>query len=123
MNFGLVFEIIFGIVPAVFVLIVIFAAIKANKNQKKTKNNEEFKDIYEKIERETKSLDNPNLTDKEIEEELTRRFNAMSQNKNSSPNPSSSHDNTCLDNSCDGCGGNDVYNQIYGKRKKNKLKK
>ncbi len=130
----LVFEIIFSLIPVCFVIFLIMTAIKNSKKQSNNSKNESFDDIFKKIEMETKKFDEEDRgevlekvqrptqkydSDKELEEELTRRFQAL-ENKT---NTTQSHDETCQENSCDGCGSQDVYAQVYGKRKKNKLKK
>jgi len=119
---GFIFNILFGFVPVIIVgsILVTIAILNAKKN-KENLNNDEFKDIYDKIERETKELDKEILTDEDIEKELVRRYNSLS-NQTNVVATESQHDETCHEDSCDGCGSQDVYDQVYGKRKKNKLK-
>ncbi len=119
----IIFDILFTIVPVVIIITFVVFAIKSAKTNKRIRNSDEFKEIFDKIERENKQLNNEDLTDEEIEEELVKRFNAYSPEKNNNIPSQPNHDDTCNEKACDGCGAEDVYAQVYGKRKKNKLKK
>lgn len=120
-----VFDILFTIVPVVIIITVVAMVMAARtaKSNKQSKENDDFKEIYDKIEKESKQLDNDNLTDEEIEEELVKRFNSYSIDNKETTSSQANHDDSCNEKSCDGCGADDVYAQVYGKRKQNKLKK
>lgn len=115
-----IFDILFSIVPIFIIIFVIIAVIKGAYSNNKTKQKDNLEDAYKTIDQGKKQLDH-DVTDKEIEEELVRRFNE-SDNKGVT-NTEAKHDNTCNEHACDGCGSGDVYDQVYGKRKRNKLKK
>ena len=114
-------DILFGLIPAVIVIAVIFSVIRGARGQKENKSDKNFDEIYDKMIKDGDGSDKE-ITDKDIEDELVRRFNAYSNSDTKPDKNSSSHDEVCIEDDCDGCGADDVYAQVYGKRKKNKLK-
>ena len=129
----------------IFVFIVLGGISAAAKNKKINKNNHEnhqsFEeeqqemlekhhsddaDVQKRIEKlkqmreylDTLKDDEEFSSSDKMEDEIMRR-----EGFEVTRNDSQSHDNACNENNCDGCGSDDVYAQVYGKRKKNKLKK
>ena len=100
-----------GIFAVVFIFVmgfIVMNAIKTSKN--KTPEDEEklkrkIQDLKEKFD----------LTDEEVEAVERQALKKFDKNEQK-------HDEYCEENDCDGCGTQDVYDQVYGKRKKNKLK-
>lgn len=126
----LIFCFLISAAPILIIAYVVLTAIKNSKNQHKNNGNKDFDEVFKKIERESKNFNEEDRvevlnevqqatkkydTDKELEEELVRRFKALDDKQ--------SHDDACQESSCDGCGSEDVYAQVYGKRKRNKIKK
>lgn len=82
-----------------------------------------YSDDIEKLKQMREYLDSIKTDDEfassdKMEEELMQREGFENVHVESK-----SHDQTCFENDCDGCGSEDVYAQVYGKRKKNKIKK
>lgn len=112
---------LYAIFIIVFVIIISSAIKNANANKNKEGESEQNKNERLNSERRTggsqksaKSLYDFKQNDSsKLEEELFRREGFDEQE----------HDYTCKEDDCDGCGSDDVYAQVYGKRKNNKLNK